>query len=30
MQKKNGIKYEVIEPKVRKMIIKSYSDNFLK
>ena len=28
--KKNGIKYEVIEPKVRKMIIKSYSDNFLK
>ena len=30
MADKNGIKYEVIEPKVRKMIIKSYSDNFLK
>ena len=28
--KKNGIRYEVIEPKDRKMVIKSYSDNFLK
>ena len=28
--KKNKITYEVIEPKTRKIIKKSYSDNFLK
>jgi hypothetical protein len=28
--KKNKIDFEIIEPKKRKIIIKSYSDNFLK
>ena len=28
--KKNKIDYEVIEPKKRKTVIKSYADNFLK
>ena len=28
--KKNKIKYELIEPKERKIVIKSYADNFLK
>ncbi len=28
--KKNNIRYEVIEPKKRKIIKKSYADNFLK
>jgi hypothetical protein len=28
--KKNKIEFEVIEPKKRKIIIKSYSDNFIK
>ena len=28
--KKNKINYEIIEPKKRKTIIKSYADNFLK
>ena len=28
--KKNNIDYYVLEPKKRKLIIKSYSDNFLK
>ena len=28
--KKNKIDYEVIEPRKRKIIIKSYADNFLK
>ena len=28
--KKNNIKYELIEPKKRQFIIKSYADNFLK
>ena len=28
--KKNKLNYEVIEPKVKKIIKKSYSDNFLK
>jgi len=28
--KKKKINYEVIEPKKRKIVIKSYSDNFLK
>ncbi len=28
--KKNNISYEVIEPKERKVIKKSYSDNFIK
>ena len=27
---KNGINFEVIEPKERKLIIKSYADNFTK
>ena len=30
MQKKNKIDFELIEPKVRKIIKKSYTDNFLK
>ena len=30
MEKKNNIDYYVIEPQERKMIKKSYSDNFLK
>ena len=30
MQKKNKINYEIIEPKERKIIKKSYADNFLK
>ena len=28
--KKNNIDYEVIEPRVRKIVKKSYSDNFTK
>ncbi len=28
--KKKKINYEIIEPKKRKIVIKSYSDNFLK
>ena len=28
--KKNKIKYELIEPKERKIVKKSYSDNFIK
>ena len=28
--KKNNIDYEIIEPKVRKIVKKSYSDNFTK
>ncbi len=28
--KKNKLNYEVIEPKIKKIIKKSYSDNFLK
>ena len=28
--KKNGIDYEIIEPKNRKIIKKSYTDNFIK
>jgi len=28
--KKNKIDYEIIEPKEKKMVIKSYSDNFTK
>jgi len=28
--KKNNIKYEIIEPKKRKFVIKSYADNFTK
>ena len=27
--KKNNIKFDIIEPKKRKLIIKSYADNFL-
>ena len=30
MQKKNKIDYEIIEPKKRKILKKSYADNFLK
>ena len=30
MQKKNKINYEVVEPKIRKIIKKSYTDNFTK
>jgi len=28
--KKNKIEFEIIEPKIRKVIKKSYADNFLK
>ena len=28
--KKNNISYDIIEPKKRKFVIKSYADNFLK
>ena len=28
--KKNKIEYEIIEPKIRKVVKKSYADNFLK
>jgi hypothetical protein len=28
--KKNSILYEIIEPKKRKFVIKSYADNFIK
>ena len=28
--KKNNIKYEIIEPKKKKFVIKSYADNFTK
>lgn len=27
---RNNISYDLIEPKIRKMILKSYADNFLK
>ena len=30
MQKKKRIDYELIEPKKRKIVKKSYADNFLK
>jgi NADH dehydrogenase (ubiquinone) Fe-S protein 4 len=30
MQKKNKIDFEVIEPNKRKVVKKSYADNFLK
>jgi hypothetical protein len=28
--KKNKIEFEIIEPKIRKVVKKSYADNFLK
>ena len=29
-EKKNKIEFEIIEPKIRKVVKKSYADNFLK